>query len=225
MPDPLLLAGPLLATALSVLVAKAWRWARRAYFLSRIPGPKGDMLGGQMKHFSERSDHHKALRRWAAEFGGLYRIRLVDTTVRLGTGSTAEPCHRAAALTCTVQMIVVSDPLLVDVVLARGNEVEKSVEAIYSRLNIVRLQGQSTAPVPVVLSKRPEPRHSCDPVGPGCFCRSTTWKTCQPCFPASTPVRTGRPCAKACHQPSIKTTSGARCCPAALSPQAWLRPA
>jgi hypothetical protein len=35
-------------------------------------------------------------------------------------------------------MIVLSDPHLVDVVLARGNEVEKSVEAIYSRLDIVR---------------------------------------------------------------------------------------
>ena len=39
-----------------------------------------------------------------------------------------------------MQMIVVSDPLLVDTVLARGKEVEKSVEAIYSRLDIVRLQ-------------------------------------------------------------------------------------
>ena len=35
-------------------------------------------------------------------------------------------------------MIVLSDPHLVDTVLARGNEVEKSVEAIYSRLDIVR---------------------------------------------------------------------------------------
>ena len=39
-----------------------------------------------------------------------------------------------------MQMIVVSDPLLVDTVLARGKEVEKSVEAIYSRLDIVRQQ-------------------------------------------------------------------------------------
>ena len=39
-----------------------------------------------------------------------------------------------------MQMIVVSDPLLVDTVLARGKEVEKSVEAIYSRLDIVRLK-------------------------------------------------------------------------------------
>ena len=36
-------------------------------------------------------------------------------------------------------MIVLSDPHLVDVVLARGSEAEKSVKAIYSRLNIVRL--------------------------------------------------------------------------------------
>ena len=35
-------------------------------------------------------------------------------------------------------MILLSDPHLVDVVLRRGNEVEKSVEAIYSRLDIVR---------------------------------------------------------------------------------------
>ncbi|KAK9832528.1 hypothetical protein WJX81_006054 [Elliptochloris bilobata] len=67
-----------------------------------------------MKHFSQRSDHHRALQRWAAEYGGIYRIRLVDTT-----------------------MIVVSDPHLVEIVLARGSEVEKSVEAIYSRLNII----------------------------------------------------------------------------------------
>ena len=84
MPDPRLIAQAALASALFVLLAKAWPWARRIYILGRIPGPKGDLLGGQMKHFSQRSDHHKALQRWAAEFGGLYRIRLVDTTVRLG---------------------------------------------------------------------------------------------------------------------------------------------
>ena len=142
MPDPRLIARAALSLVLSVLLAKAWKWARRIYLLSRIPGPKGDRLGGQMKHFSQRSDHHKSLQRWAAEYGGIYRIRLVDTTVRLGTRRKAEQTHVnwAAALTRSVQMVVVSDPLLVDTVLARGKEVEKSVDAIYSRLNIVRPQ-------------------------------------------------------------------------------------
>lgn len=95
--DPLLIARAAVAIALSVLVAKAWTWCRRIYLLSRIPGPKGEVLGGQMKHFSQRSDHHKALQRWAAEFGGLYRIRLVDTTVRLGTRRVADPCQRGSS--------------------------------------------------------------------------------------------------------------------------------
>ena len=89
--DPVLIARVVLATSLPVLLAKAWTWARRIYCLSKIPGPKGDILGGQMKHFSQRSDYHKALQRWAAEFGGLYRIRLVDTIVRLEAGSSDRP--------------------------------------------------------------------------------------------------------------------------------------
>ena len=48
------------------------------------------------------------------------------------------------------QIIVLSDPRLVDVVLARGNEVEKSVEAIYSRLNIV--SGASVLAVATAIS-------------------------------------------------------------------------
>ena len=48
-------------------------------------------------------------------------------------------------------MIVVSDPLLVDTVLARGKEMEKSVEAVYSRLNIVRRQATVLQAVLAVL--------------------------------------------------------------------------
>ncbi len=132
-------AQTLLVAALAATAVRAARWLRRALLLRRIPGPRGALVGGQMAHFSQRSDHHKALQRWAAEFGGIYRIRLVDTTAR--RAPCFWPARRRTRLSqgrLPGQMIVLSDPHLVDIVLSRGNEVEKSVEAIYSRLDIVR---------------------------------------------------------------------------------------
>lgn len=52
-------AQTLLVAALAATAVRAARWLRRALLLRRIPGPRGALVGGQMAHFSQRSDHHK----------------------------------------------------------------------------------------------------------------------------------------------------------------------
>ena len=98
--DVTAIANTVIFGTLVLCAARAARWARRQFLLSRIPGPKDDLVSGQMKHFSQRSDHHKALQRWAAEFGGIYRIRLVDTTVRFQAREWFAAPYRIVATVC-----------------------------------------------------------------------------------------------------------------------------
>ena len=61
--------------ALGLLLPRAWSWLQTFLALSSLPTPPGTWLLGHLKYISLHN-HHQVLTRWAAELGGLYRIRL-----------------------------------------------------------------------------------------------------------------------------------------------------
>lgn len=61
-------------------VLKLSEWIRCNLLLRRLPGPDGNLILGQLPVLA-RSDHHNVLARWAAQFGGIYRMRLAHINV------------------------------------------------------------------------------------------------------------------------------------------------
>jgi hypothetical protein len=135
-------AAAWLGAALAALRLAAWG---RAYLaLRRLPGPTGSWLLGQLREIV-RPDHHRTLSRWAAQYGGIYRMRLAFINVR-PPAPAPPPAPRAAADAPRAQAVVVTDPQLIAAVLGKDTEVEKSVAGVYSHFNIV--SGPTAGPVP-----------------------------------------------------------------------------
>lgn len=55
-------------------------WFRRKSVLSKLPTPSGGGVLGQLSVL-RRPDHHNVLAQWAAELGGIYRMRLAHMNV------------------------------------------------------------------------------------------------------------------------------------------------
>jgi len=135
-------AAAWLGAALAALRLAAWG---RAYLaLRRLPGPTGSWLLGQLREIV-RPDHHRTLSRWAAQYGGIYRMRLAFINVR-PPAPAPPPAPRAAADAPRAQAVVVTDPQLFAAVLGKDTEVEKSVAGVYSHFNIV--SGPTAGSVP-----------------------------------------------------------------------------
>ena len=60
-------------------------WFRCNRILGKLPGPAGGDLLGQLTVLS-RPDHHNILCQWAAELGGIYRMRLAHMNVSSYSG-------------------------------------------------------------------------------------------------------------------------------------------
>ncbi|KAK9846641.1 hypothetical protein WJX81_008242 [Elliptochloris bilobata] len=86
-------------------------WCSAYLALRGLPGPKGDLVLGQLKDVV-KPDHHRTLFKWACQYGGIYRIRLAH-----------------------IHAVVVTDPQLIAVVLGKDTEIEKSIEGVYSHFN------------------------------------------------------------------------------------------
>ena len=76
----------MLALAVSILliafgIPKIWRWFRTCLALSSLPTPAGNFLLGHLRHIGQYN-HHQILTRWAADLGGIYRLRLGLIQVR-----------------------------------------------------------------------------------------------------------------------------------------------
>ena len=63
------------------IVLYVWEWMRCKRIISRLPAPSGGDLLGQLSVLS-RPDHHDILTQWAAQLGGIYRMRLAHMNVR-----------------------------------------------------------------------------------------------------------------------------------------------
>lgn len=116
--------------------------------------PKGSWLLGHLE-FLGRFDHHQIMTRWAAELGGIYRMRMAWTHVRAPTASRMSIAERvlgsttmrkvlpassqfvSAEVILGVQAVVITDPVLVAAALDKANEVEKNSKAVYSKFNVV----------------------------------------------------------------------------------------
>ena len=57
-------------------------WLRCRNILKKLPAPAGGDLLGQLSVLS-RPDHHNVLTQWAAELGGIYRMRLAHINVKI----------------------------------------------------------------------------------------------------------------------------------------------
>ena len=73
--------------AVVVLVAiyillKIAEWVRCTLILRKLPAPDGNPLLGQLPVLA-RPDHHNVLAKWAADLGGIYRMRLAHIIVGL----------------------------------------------------------------------------------------------------------------------------------------------
>ena len=55
-------------------------WMRCSFMLSKLPAPAGGSILGQLSVLS-RPDHHNVLTQWAAQLGGIYRMRLAHINV------------------------------------------------------------------------------------------------------------------------------------------------
>lgn len=53
---------------------------RSKWLLRKLPGPKGDLLVGQLPVLAS-AQHHNILAQWAAQFGGIYKMRLAHINV------------------------------------------------------------------------------------------------------------------------------------------------
>lgn len=63
------------AVILGLVLPRAWSSLQAYLALLSLPTPKGTRLLGHLK-FIGMYNHHQILTKWAAELGGLYRIRL-----------------------------------------------------------------------------------------------------------------------------------------------------
>ena len=57
------------------LAYRLFPWLRKTAYLSRLPAPKGNWLFGHLSTM-DRFDHHKVMTDWAAQLGGIYRMRM-----------------------------------------------------------------------------------------------------------------------------------------------------
>lgn len=65
----------------AALAPRLAEWLRACWVLRNMPGPKGGIMG-QLKSFNDSTvGQHKAVVRWAREFGGIYRVRLANVNV------------------------------------------------------------------------------------------------------------------------------------------------
>jgi hypothetical protein len=113
------------------------------------------MLLGQLSVLS-RPDHHDVLAKWARKFGGIYRMRLAHINVgtynqffcqctespvvygTLACEGSPGPVKMLLRVPGPLQAVVVTDPYLVSDVLNKDVEIEKSIEGVYSKFNVVR---------------------------------------------------------------------------------------
>ncbi len=70
------------ALAAVCVILKVLEWIRCMKILGKLPAPDGNLFLGQLPVLA-RSDHHNVLAQWAAQFGGIYRMRLAHKHVRL----------------------------------------------------------------------------------------------------------------------------------------------
>ena len=79
----MLALGIRLAATLVVvwISAKVRDCLRSMWLLRKLPGPNGNLLVGQLPVLAS-AQHHNILAQWAAQFGGIYRMRLAHVNVR-----------------------------------------------------------------------------------------------------------------------------------------------
>lgn len=65
------------------ILLKIVEWVRCTLILRKLPAPDGNPLLGQLPVLA-RPDHHNVLAKWAADLGGIYRMRLAHINVGLG---------------------------------------------------------------------------------------------------------------------------------------------
>ena len=80
MPGQAALSSQDLKTAFWVILGvwlayRLFPWLRKTAYLSRLPVPKGNWLFGHLATM-DRFDHHKVMTDWAAQLGGIYRMRM-----------------------------------------------------------------------------------------------------------------------------------------------------
>lgn len=64
-----------------VFVPRLIEWLRAWLILQKMPGPKGGIMG-HLKYFNDSYvGQHKAVMKWAREFGSIYRVRLANINV------------------------------------------------------------------------------------------------------------------------------------------------
>jgi hypothetical protein len=73
--------GVLVAVAVTWFSVKLAEWLRCVRLLSKLPGPRGHPLVGQLPVLAS-PQHHNTLAQWAAQFGGIYKMRLAHVNVR-----------------------------------------------------------------------------------------------------------------------------------------------
>lgn len=62
------------------LVVQVIEWIRCSHILRKLPEPKGHPLLGQLQDLAS-PQHHITLAKWAAQLGGIYRMRLAHMNV------------------------------------------------------------------------------------------------------------------------------------------------
>ena len=115
------------------------RWAAMDRVLACLPMPPGHWLMGHLGTLN-RPDHHLTMRAWADQLGGIYRMRLGPIQVGQSSVWLAGCVDHKLNRNC-VQAVVLTDPVLIAEALGKagaGLELEKSVETVYSKFNIVR---------------------------------------------------------------------------------------
>ena len=133
----------LVGTYTVILCLHVVEWMRCARLLSKLPVPKGHPVLGQLQVLAS-PQHHIMLAKWAAELGGIYRMRLAHINVLLSTlfSVNEHDATQRALLTlkcvAAMQAVVVTDPYLIADVLRKDAEIEKSVANVYSKFNVVR---------------------------------------------------------------------------------------
>ena len=70
----------LVGTYAVMLSAKIVEWIRCTRLLRTLPGPEGYPVLGQLQVLAS-PQHHIILAKWAAELGGIYRMRLAHMNV------------------------------------------------------------------------------------------------------------------------------------------------
>ena len=131
----------LVGTYAVVLSARIIEWMRCTLLLRTLPVPKGHPVLGHLQVLAS-PQHHIILAKWAAELGGIYRMRLAHLNVTshpvFGVNEHDKSQCTSPRAVGAMQAVVVTDPYLIAEILGKNTEIEKSIVGVYSKFNVVR---------------------------------------------------------------------------------------